>query len=151
MIREVVGARPAAERRSVMSPKAAFARQRSSKTSPNPRNALWPRFSTACWTASQFSTLRESLSPFRRSGDLDVPPFERFRNRLKIMAGLDRVLYKEPRTGNLEVVFERASGSACTDSRYSIDLRFIDVGDEPAVEMNARLIATEVFDPDTRL
>ena len=99
---------------------------------------------------SVFYTARKSV-PLPSIGDLDVPPFERFRNRLKIMAGLDPVLYKEPRTGNLEVVFERASGSACTDSRYSIDLRFIDVGDEPAVEMNARLIATQVFDPDTRL
>lgn len=84
-------------------------------------------------------------------GDVAVPPFERFRNRLKIMAGLDPVLSNEPRTGSLEVVFERQSGSACTDTRYSIELRFIDVGDDPVVEMNARLIATEVFDPDTRL
>jgi hypothetical protein len=84
-------------------------------------------------------------------GNMTAPPFERFRNRLKIMAGLDPVLYKEPRTGNVEVVFERQSGSACTDARYSIELRFIDVGDDPVVELNARLIATEVFDPDTRL
>jgi hypothetical protein len=84
-------------------------------------------------------------------GDMAVPPFERFRNRLKVMAGLDPVLYKEPRTANVEVVFERQSGAACTDTRYSIELRFIDVGDDPVVEMNARLIATEVFDPDTRL
>lgn len=89
--------------------------------------------------------------PLPSIGDLDVPPFEQFRNRLKVMAGLDPVLYKEPRTGNVEVVFERQSGSACMDTRYSIKLRFVDVGDDPLVEMNARLIATEVFDPDTRL
>ena len=83
--------------------------------------------------------------------NLEVPTFERFRNRLKIMAGLDPVHYRDPRIGNLEVVFERASGSACTDSRYSIELRFIDVGDKPSVEINARLISTVVSDPDTRL
>ena len=78
-----------------------------------------------------------------------VPDFARFRNRLKIMAGLDPVIYPTPRTGSFQVATERQVDGEWYLYRHTLHLLFTDAGTDPSVEIRIELTEREpTVDPD---
>jgi hypothetical protein len=81
----------------------------------------------------------------RASGVLPVlrgqepPEFTRFRNRLKVMAGLDPITYQAPRTGTFELVTPRQEDGEWYDCYYTARLTFTDLGIDPTVELSLEL------------
>jgi hypothetical protein len=80
------------------------------------------------------------------------PPFERFRNRLKVMSDLDPVIYPTPRRSVFRIVIDRrrvphekGEWDQCT---YALHLTFDDAAADPSVELRAELERREpVVDP----
>jgi hypothetical protein len=74
----------------------------------------------------------------------NVPPdFARFRNRLKIMAGLDPVTYPTPKNATLEIAIDRKDNGQWHDCRYTVSLLFTDARSDPSVELRAELKSQE--------
>jgi hypothetical protein len=79
----------------------------------------------------------------------DAPDFARFRNRLKIMAGLDPVTYPTPKNGTFEIAIDRKENGQWYDCRYTVHLVFTDASSDPSVELRAELKSQEPgIDPD---
>jgi hypothetical protein len=77
-----------------------------------------------------------------------VPDFARFRNRLKIMAGLDPVMYRTPRTGSFQVSTDRQLNGAWYEYRHTVHLLFTDAATDPSVEIRVELTSREpTIDP----
>ena len=72
-----------------------------------------------------------------------VPDFARFRNRLKIMARLDPVIYPTPRTGSFQVSTERQVDGAWYEYRHTLHLLFTDTATDPSVEIRVELTSRE--------
>ena len=84
--------------------------------------------------------------------DQPSPDFARLRNRLKVMAELDPVLYPTPRTGSFQIAVDRKVDGQWFVCTYAVTALFTDVGDDPSVEVRAELISQEPgIDPDLRL
>src|SRR5687768_732473 len=68
----------------------------------------------------------------RRSAPLPVlqdhapPDFDRCRNRLKVLAGLDPVAYPSPRDGTVDVGIDRQVDGQWYECVYTVSLRFTD-------------------------
>ncbi len=62
----------------------------------------------------------------------DVPPYERIRNRLKVILGLDPVIYPEPKSGTVELVI------GFIEVHYNIT--FIDTEPIPRFEVKTKEI-----------
>jgi hypothetical protein len=80
----------------------------------------------------------------------EPPQFARFRNRLKIMGGLDPVVYPAPRAGKIDlVILDRSLEGKWYDCHYTVRLLFNDLGDDPSVDLSAELTQKEPgVDPD---
>ena len=77
-----------------------------------------------------------------------VPDFARFRNRLKIMAGLDPVIYPTPRTGSFQVSTDRQLNGAWYEYRHTVHLLFTDAATDPSVEIRVELTSRQpTIDP----
>ena len=81
--------------------------------------------------------------------DHEPPDFARFRNRLKIMAGLDPVTYPTPRSGTVDIAIDRQADGQWYECTYTVRLLFTDAGNDPSVELRAELESQKPgVDPD---
>src|SRR5688572_11379266 len=63
------------------------------------------------------------------------PDFARFRNRLKIMAGLDPVTYPTPRGGTVDIAIDRQRDGQWYECVYTVRCLFTDASNDPSVEI----------------
>jgi hypothetical protein len=71
------------------------------------------------------------------------PEFARFRNRLKIMAGLDPVIYPMPRAGSFNVMINRQVDGQWYECYYAVRMLFDDSANDPSVELSSELARKE--------
>jgi hypothetical protein len=79
----------------------------------------------------------------------EPPDFARFRNRLKIMAGLDPVTYATARSGTANFAIDRQVAGQWCECVYTLRLIFNDSISDPSVELCAELKSQKPgIDPD---
>ena len=99
----------------------------------------------------------EVVRTVRRSGALPVmaafpaltpATFERFRNRLKVMADLDPVIYQSTRSGSFEIMVPRELDGKWYGCHYTISVLFDDIAPDPCLAVRSQLKSRESgFDP----
>jgi hypothetical protein len=67
--------------------------------------------------------------------DAVAPTFERFRNRLKVMARLDPVRYHAPKPGRFELIVHFDEEPGLTEAKFMVHLMFDDASEDPCVEL----------------
>lgn len=68
------------------------------------------------------------------------PPFEQCRNRLKIMAQLDPVIYPTPKVARFEINVGNDEAGGMRERQYAVHATFDDAASDPSVELRAELL-----------
>src|SRR5215468_2367718 len=107
----------------------------------HPARKYTNRFVYTLLTGAMSSCVIRKSQPLPVLAEGEPPPeFERFRNRLKIMAELDPVVYPIPRMGSFLISFDRRLGGDLYELMYKVTAQFTDVGDNPQIELRGELI-----------
>ena len=104
-----------------------------------------------CRLGASIHVMRESdgVPVLESRWDAPPPSFERFRNRLKIMANLDPVCYPVRKQGRFELSIPSENDGGIIQQLFAVEVTFDDAADDPSVEVRfERLSSTVCPGPD---